>query len=758
MSQTPKISVVTPSFNCARFLRECIDGVLAQNYPNFEHVIMDGASSDGTVEVLKSYSHLKWTSEKDSGEAEALNKALRLVSGDIIYWLNADDVVLPGVFQQVSDAFKCGHKIVYGKALIIDESGATVGMRFPKSPLDLGTIARWFRHLHLSQPSIFFAREVLDSVGLFREDLFFSIDLEYWLRMAAAGYQYHFVDATFSKARLIRSDAKSAASRAEQEKNWLSVVRPYVLQLGRGAQVDYWKDYYLFLLKERAGSNEQLELQNDPNQYRGLTLALLELGANQEAARIAEAVVQLFPGESDGLWILAEFAAQRGLRAEAQDLTQRALALEQVGKKDQGATFLGPRASPQCLLVFPHNPSPVSSGAHRRIKGFNEALRELGFGVTFFGLEQFSDTPWTPEAARRLEQEFSVRAKFAPRNTDDDLYSQRIGNFSAERGVHWESFAPPGMRRSLKESFEQDSYESIVVTYTYWCQLLDDPVFSGATRLLESQDLVTLNRFRRNHLERGLQQLASDPQYIATITDERFFDLVPTSASPDEFAQCRSADSIVAIAPEEATLFTRGVPGVPVAYIPGGPPVATGLHNTYAGQPLFTVGPNIFNLQGLLYLATRVLPELKRRSPTLECQIVGQKSATFGTLEGCRMLGYVADLRPLYEQAPFALCPLLSGTGMQMKIVEAMAHGVPVIALKNMALNSPIVHGESGFVANNSIEFTDYCAQLLADRSLARRMGQAAREQIAIRFSRDAFATRLSDTLQVARAAKQSRK
>jgi glycosyltransferase involved in cell wall biosynthesis len=87
MSQAKKISIITPSYNCANYIRHCIESVLSQNYENFEHIIVDGASQDGTVDILQEYPHLKWISEPDKGEAEALNKALRMVTGDIIGWL-----------------------------------------------------------------------------------------------------------------------------------------------------------------------------------------------------------------------------------------------------------------------------------------------------------------------------------------------------------------------------------------------------------------------------------------------------------------------------------------------------------------------------------------------------------------------------------------------------------------------------------------------------------------------------------------------
>ncbi len=99
----PKISIVTPSYNSAEFIEDCIQSVLKQNYPNFEHIIIDGGSTDGTVEILKKYPHLKWISEPDEGQSDALNKGFKKAEGDIIGWLNSDDVYLPGTFNKVAD-------------------------------------------------------------------------------------------------------------------------------------------------------------------------------------------------------------------------------------------------------------------------------------------------------------------------------------------------------------------------------------------------------------------------------------------------------------------------------------------------------------------------------------------------------------------------------------------------------------------------------------------------------------------------------
>ena len=96
----PRFSVVTPSFNQAEFIRDTIDLVVAQDYPNFEHIVVDGGSTDGTIDILRSYPHLTWTSEPDRGQSDALNKGFSKAQGDVIAWINSDDYYAPrGVFK-----------------------------------------------------------------------------------------------------------------------------------------------------------------------------------------------------------------------------------------------------------------------------------------------------------------------------------------------------------------------------------------------------------------------------------------------------------------------------------------------------------------------------------------------------------------------------------------------------------------------------------------------------------------------------------
>jgi glycosyltransferase involved in cell wall biosynthesis len=249
MSDLPLISIVTPTFNCAPYIRDCIESVRSQNYPAFEHIIVDGASSDETVSILREYSHLKWISEPDNGEAEALNKGLALAKGDIIGWLNADDYYAPNIFTRIArevDPQKNRH-FVYGNTDFVDESGHFVWRKKSRPVMRLPFLLQWWRNTrHPHQPSIFFSRSMIEDIGNFNTALNFSIDYEYWLRCKLK-YRFYHVAQVLSYVR-IRAGAKSSEGVPEQHRSHHQISLPYLRRLGSRARLNHFLALNFFLL------------------------------------------------------------------------------------------------------------------------------------------------------------------------------------------------------------------------------------------------------------------------------------------------------------------------------------------------------------------------------------------------------------------------------------------------------------------------------------------------------------------------------
>jgi glycosyltransferase involved in cell wall biosynthesis len=199
MSQ-PKVSIVTPSFQQAAFLEQTICSVLEQDYLNLEYMVIDGGSTDGSAEIIRRCADrlAYWVSERDSGQAEAINKGLRRATGEIVAWVNSDDYYLPGAIQRAVEVLQGQPELgfVYGDVLAVDGEGRPVNrMRYGDWGLD-GLMC--FRMI--GQPSVFMRRSVLEQIGLLRDEMGYLLDHDLWLRIAAR-FPVKYVPELWSAAR-----------------------------------------------------------------------------------------------------------------------------------------------------------------------------------------------------------------------------------------------------------------------------------------------------------------------------------------------------------------------------------------------------------------------------------------------------------------------------------------------------------------------------------------------------------------------------
>ncbi len=191
MMNTPLVTIITPSYNQAAFLEQTIQSVLAQDYPNLEYMIVDGGSTDGSVEIIRKYADKLawWVSEKDSGQAEALNKGFARATGDLVAWLNSDDLYQPGMILTSVEALQAHPEagLVYGDVLSINGAG---------QPINLMTFAPYtledlMAFQYISQPGVMMRRSVLQQAGFLDVNFDYLLDHQLWLRMARlAGMVY----------------------------------------------------------------------------------------------------------------------------------------------------------------------------------------------------------------------------------------------------------------------------------------------------------------------------------------------------------------------------------------------------------------------------------------------------------------------------------------------------------------------------------------------------------------------------------------
>ncbi len=195
------VSIVTPSLNQGRFIREAIDSVVSQGYPRIEYLVLDGGSTDGTLDVLRSYGdRLTWVSEPDAGQSDAIGKGFAHSRGEILAWLNADDVLAPDAVERAVEVIDRSPEtgLVYGRGVILDQDGAETGPFLSIEPFNLWRLL--YTLDYVLQPAAFFRRSAYEAAGGLDPDLCWAMDWDLWIRLAGVG-EVRFIDRVLAGSR-----------------------------------------------------------------------------------------------------------------------------------------------------------------------------------------------------------------------------------------------------------------------------------------------------------------------------------------------------------------------------------------------------------------------------------------------------------------------------------------------------------------------------------------------------------------------------
>jgi glycosyltransferase involved in cell wall biosynthesis len=220
-SQSPTVSIVTPSFNQARFLEATMRSVLEQDYPKIEYIVIDGGSTDGSVDIIKDYDDqlTYWVSETDQGQTDAINKGFARTTGEILAWLNSDDTYEPGALAEAVAFFQKNLEVgmVYGDANFIDAEGRVIG-RFNAQQTSLRRLQRG--GVYIPQQSAFWRANLWRQVGPLDPSFYFAMDYDLWVRLARIT-DIRYTPQLWANFRL-HGDAKTIAA---DERCWPEMLR-----------------------------------------------------------------------------------------------------------------------------------------------------------------------------------------------------------------------------------------------------------------------------------------------------------------------------------------------------------------------------------------------------------------------------------------------------------------------------------------------------------------------------------------------------
>ena len=378
-------------------------------------------------------------------------------------------------------------------------------------------------------------------------------------------------------------------------------------------------------------------------------------------------------------------------------------------------------------------------------------LNDLGCEVTLASSVLCSETPWTKESIRSLEknQVHSVRIYY-PTILDNKyrwLMNRMCRVLNKAYPINSSFYTPPGMRLWFSRVFQEISPDVVIMSYAFWDGLIRHNSWHSVLRIIDTIDLFSLNFSMQHAVMSHLPERPIDPVEVSNqVLQEDFFKDKNLRADPSEFGVFDHYDYAIAISRTEADLIKDSTNNARVVLIPVTQEVRQ-TSNSYTGPAIFPTGPNVFNTQGYCYFVKKVLPHLTTPSKSFKLQVTGYVCDQVKPNNAIILSGYLPELQTAYASAKFMVCPVFGGTGQQIKIVEAMAHGLAPVALTTGARGSPIQHGFNGVIASNAIEFAEYVSLLWNDRVLCECLGHAARETIRHSVSDELIRKALSDIL-----------
>jgi glycosyltransferase involved in cell wall biosynthesis len=731
MSILASASIGIPVYNGEDFIRQAIESVLNQDFLNIELIISDNCSTDNTQSICEEYA-IKYPQVRyirqsvNQGMIANFNACLELAQGDFFCWLSHDDFLEPSYISKCIDmldrhpqAIACCSEINF--------------VNYDGSNRD-GWSAAYKNFDALNKNIVERVRELTSKVGWYALYSMFRIDI---IRDAGTCKCRYADDVLLMLEWLLLGEIAKVPEHLynyrvpDIQKTPEDYIRAFGLDSDTASEIR--KGSFTYTAKQVLDTiyNSNINIQ-DKHRLKYDFIQTLTYNNQDWLGRIAK--------EQD--W------TGQNLTAESiYELLESTITSPKVAKIIEQNP---PLKSTKTLVFFPHNPYPSSTGAHRRCLEMLAGLRDLGCDIVLFSSNLYTDREWTQSSVDILKSKYGIDTFIYQATENDVKYLEACRARSQPGQMNWDYFNAPGLMDSFKQIFRQIKPNLVVVSYSLWGRLVSGKEFDSVVKVIDTIDLFTLTMQMFQILTPHFSQQSIDPFTIAPeITNEAFFANLNICPEQTEYDICNLYDYTLAISQKEGDLLRKHTRDTQNLYVPMTVTVPNAT-NTYTKSPLFVISGNCFNLQGASYFIKKVLPLISASIPDFKLQIVGAGGNRLANIPELDICGFVEDISSLYAHSGFAICPLIGGTGQQVKIVEAMAHGLPVVALINVAETSPIEHGINGFIANNAEEFAKYTILLWNDRNLCKQMGEAARKTMTEHFSASSLVANLQEIVATA--------
>ncbi|MCT7987727.1 glycosyltransferase [Laspinema olomoucense] len=713
----PLVSIGMPVYNGDRYLRLALDSLLAQDYHNFELIISDNASTDSTPEICYEYaaqnSRIRYLKNpKNIGSIQNFNQVFKQSEGKYFMWAAHDDLwektylkKAVNQLEETPNAVLCCCDVVF-----IDDQGSV--------------IQEWTANPKKQN----------------RETLGMNVVQRSHQLIAKAGW--------YTIYSLIRKEALIKTNLFLEEYGPDVLILQELNLLGEFVKIK--EPLFFYRLHDHQDQTEKYHSQKQQGKapYSNLVRNLLKTIWNSQLEEAVKQEIKIDFIETlcfqnpDLLHLIAEeqsFAIHSSVTSEQlKEFMATLLDLETPLTQDRTGSVLQTQAKKRAIVAYHNHVYPPRYASDRRCLSVIQALQQLEYDVTLFSSNLFSNIPWEEQSINRIEQELGIKVEIHYVTASDRQFVEE--EFKKAGGRQWWNMYSPGLREQFRQLFTRLHPDLVLINYAFWGELAIGDEFKSAVRVIDTLDLLSLNQKMAALVSGFINQWPIEPECL----NENFFDKYSLTVDPEEYKLYDCYDFTLAINAKEETLIQQNTNSTKILHLPFAFPVKP-LKNTYSNNPIFVIGPNPFNYQAYIYFASKVLPKILAQIPEFVLNVVGDGCRILAPTPGIQLLGFVPDLERLYQESRFAICPMIGGTGQQLKVLEAMAHGLPVIALENVAERCPIEHQINGLVAKNADEFAQYTIELFRNQTQCRFLGKAAHQTISDNFSENLLVERMKE-------------
>jgi len=725
MTTIPKISIVTPSFNQGKFLEKTILSVLEQGYPNLEYIIIDGGSTDESVAIIKKYADrlTYWVSEPDRGQSHAINKGFARATGEIFGWLNSDDWYHPGALQAVAEAFAAHPEAgaVVGAGEMVSEDSKW-SQTFYAFPVTVDSLHHAVDHFFM-QPSCFFTKTAWEECGPLDEELHLAMDLDLWLRIAKK-HKYAVIENNLSVS-LVHQTAKTTALAPQSLVDASLVIMKHGGESeGRNRLVAFVQELYearhsmeVLKLEKIQLLSEKARLETEQAQYIRLLNETLHQLQDKEQ-RVSGLERSLSWRITAPIRAAADFCRRimdGTLYRDVKDTVRDFLRLP----PDLGLDFppkIDTSAAPLIFMATHVKFYPPSAGNEIRVCSLLRHLKKKGYSIALL----FTPTDGKLFSSEEIECIKADMVDYLYQVKNADRCPGRIIAADYKKLLHehepalerWakmeETFLPYGAVVRAVEIIRRLKPQIVIAQYIW---------MSSVLKLAPPSTLKVID----------LHDKFSDKlrKVCAYGVHDAF-----TPSEEEEIQFINRADIAIAIQSDEACRFSELKPRAKIITVGLDFPAVIPESSRAVEKKwvLIVASGNPLNIYSVQHFIDNVWAKIVVDLPGSTLRIVGGIGKALDCQEsiGVEIAGYVPDLTSEYADATIVINPVIAGTGLKIKSLEALAHGKALVSTPAGVEGLPEKDGTLFLVGNDDVQLASHIKELLLNDSLCNRLQQHA--------------------------------